>query len=95
MAVAPFFGNMDFQFFHPKRATTQSVLSIGVIPIENVVRFSCGPKAHHRNSVRQSVCAAARSSEQRAPFGSALRLGHRNSVRHSVDGLYFQFFWAI
>ena len=34
---------------------TQSVLAIGVIPIENVVRFSCGPKANHWNSVRQSV----------------------------------------
>ena len=29
-------------------------------------------------------CTAARSSEQRAQIGSALRLGHRNSVRHSV-----------
>ena len=26
----------------------------------------------------------ARSSEQRAPLGSALRLGHQNSVRHSI-----------
>ena len=26
------------QFFHPKRATTQRMLSIGVIPIENVIR---------------------------------------------------------
>ena len=31
----------------PPRACFQSV----VIPIENVVRFSCGPKAHHWNSV--------------------------------------------
>ena len=28
-------------------------------------------------------CAASRSGEQRAPFGSALPLGHQNSMRHS------------
>ena len=32
----------------PSRACCQSV----VIPIENVVRFRCGPKANHRNSMR-------------------------------------------
>ena len=29
-------------------------------------------------------CTAARSSEQHASLGSALRLGHKNSVRHSL-----------
>ena len=79
----------NIQFYHfefssqsvrPPRACYQSVVN----PIEDVVRFSCGPKAYHRNSVCQSVVLSARSSKQRAPIGSAMRLGHRNSVRQSV-----------
>ena len=41
-----------------------------VISGPGVVRVNFGPKF-----------AAARSSEQRVPFGSALRLGHWNSVQ--------------
>ena len=35
-------------------------------------------------------CAAARSSKQRAPIGSAMQLGHQNSVRHSLEHLIGQ-----
>ena len=50
-----------FSLSSEQHASTQSVrppracFQLVVIPIENVVRFSCGLKAHHRNSVRQSV----------------------------------------
>ena len=76
----------------PPRACFQSVL----IPIKNVIWLICWPKASHRNSMRHLVvgccqvirklCAKARSSKQLAPFGSALRLDHRNSLYHSVLG---------
>ena len=48
-----FFDN--FQFLHPKSVTSQSVQSFHIIQIEIVIRFRCGPKAHHQNSVRKLI----------------------------------------
>ena len=45
------------------------------------LRIVIGWHSDYETACTNRNCAAARSWEQRAPFGSALRLGHQNSVR--------------
>ena len=44
-----------------------------------------GQRPTIRTTCANRLCTAARSSEQRAPLGCALRLGHQNSVRDLIE----------
>ena len=72
---------LKYMFFHPKGVTTQSLLSISVIPIEKLLRFGPIGKACHQKLVPLGLrCNYVIETACTIQF--ALRLGHRNSMRH-------------